>query len=117
MCHDCFTSLVTFEKDPRDRIAKIMVVQDKKEKRKTAIVILSLLIPGSNLVYTGKVLKGALLMFLFLIPPTLIAVSLVHRIAIYPYMHSWFIFVLASITLGFYSVNIFTTRRLLKKWV
>ncbi len=117
MCHDCFTALVTFEKDPRDRIAKIMTVQDKKKGRKTIIFLLSLLMPGSNLIYTGKILKGAILAFLFLISPMLIIASLFHRIAIYPYMHSWLIFILAIISILFYIVNIFATRRLLKTWV
>jgi len=33
MCHDCFTALVSLEKDPRDRIAKIMTVYDKKRSK------------------------------------------------------------------------------------
>jgi tetratricopeptide (TPR) repeat protein len=117
MCHDCFASLVTFEKDPRDRIAKLMAVQDKKKSRKNILFMLTLLMPGSNLIYAGKVLKGAILTFLFAAPLMLFAVSLFYRISIYPYTHSWLIFIVINITVAFYVLNIIATRRLLKKWV
>jgi hypothetical protein len=117
MCHDCFATLVTLEKDPRDRIAKLMTVQDKKKSRKSILFLLTLLMPGSNLIYAGKVLKGALLTFLFSAPLMLFAVSLFYRISIYPYTHSWLIFIVINITVAFYILNIIATRRLLKKWV
>ncbi|MEE9523261.1 MAG: tetratricopeptide repeat protein [Thermodesulfovibrionales bacterium] len=117
MCHDCFTSLVTLEKDPRDRIAKLMAVQEKKTSRKNILFLLTLLMPGSNLIYAGKVLKGAILTFLFAAPLMLFAVSLFYRISIYPYTHSWLIFIVINITVAFYILNIIATRRLLKKWV
>ena len=117
MCHDCFASLVTLEKDPRDRIAKLMAVQEKKTSRKNILFLLTLLMPGSNLIYAGKVLKGAILTFLFAAPLMLFAVSLFYRISIYPYTHSWLIFIVINITVAFYILNIIATRRLLKKWV
>ncbi len=117
MCHDCFVSLVTFEKDPRDRISKLMTVYDKKKSRKFILMFLAIFIPGAHLTYAGKVVKGTILSFLFLAPVILFLVSLAYRISIYPYTHSWLLFMAIVFTAFFYMINIIATRRLLKKWV
>jgi tetratricopeptide (TPR) repeat protein len=117
MCHDCFTSLVTLERDPRDRIAKVMSVYETKRRRKNTIRLLSFIMPGLHLIYTGKIIKGALLMFFYLWLPILFLIGLHYRFTIYPFMHSWIVVILAVTVPGLYLLNIIATRRYLKTWV
>ncbi|UCG78000.1 MAG: tetratricopeptide repeat protein [Nitrospirota bacterium] len=117
MCQDCVASLVTLEKDPRDRIAKVMAVQDKKKSRKWVLFFLTLVMPGANLIYAGRILAGAIMTFFFITPLTLLVVSLFYRISIYPFTHSWLMFMVIAVTLLFYFINITMSRRFLKRWV
>lgn len=117
MCHDCFTALVSLEKDPRDRIAKIMTVYDKKRSKRSVIMLLSFLFPGLHLVYARKIVKGAVLLFLFLLPPVVYIVSGLNDFPIYPFSQSWLFFILVPLMPFIYIMNIILTRRYLKKWV
>jgi len=117
MCHDCFTALVSLEKDPRDRIAKIMTVYDKKRSKRSVIMLLSFLFPGLHLVYARKIVKGAVLLFLFLLPPVVYIMSGLNDFPIYPFSQSWLFFILVPLMPFIYIMNIILTRRYLKKWV
>lgn len=117
MCHDCFTALVSLEKDPRDRIAKIMSVYDKKRSKRSIIMFLSFLFPGLHLVYARKIVKGAGLLFLFLLPPAVYIMNALNDFPIYPYSQIWLFFFLAPLMPIIYILNVILTRRFLKKWV
>ncbi|MGE5894614.1 MAG: tetratricopeptide repeat protein [bacterium] len=117
MCNDCFSALVTLEKDPRDRIAKVMTVYDAKRRKKNIIRFLSFVMPGLHLVYTGKIVKGTVLMFLFLLFPVVFLLSIAYQYSIYPYAHSWLAFALVVSVPTLYFMNIIATRRFLKEWV
>jgi len=117
MCQDCFTSLVTLEKDPRDRIAKLMAIYDNKRRRKIIIHLLSLVMPGAHLIYAGKILKGAVTAFFFIAPLVLLLAGIFYRISIYPFMHSWLVVVTITVSLVVYIFNILATRRFLRQWV
>jgi hypothetical protein len=73
--------------------------------------------PGLHLIYTGKIIKGALLIFFYLWLPILFLIGLHYRFTIYPFMHSWIVVILAVTVPGLYLLNIIATRRYLKTWV
>lgn len=117
MCNDCFTSLVTLEKDPKIRIAKITRVYESKRKKRTVVRLLSLMIPGAQFLYGGKIIKGTFLTTVFIIPPVIFLVSLFYRISIYPFIHTWLLFILICIEAVLLIANVFISRRFLKKWL
>lgn len=116
MCHDCFVSLVTLEKEPRDRIRKLQKVYAVKRRRRSLIRFLSVLMPGLHLIYTGKILRGAALSFLFLFFPILYVLGRGYNFSIYPFRHEWIVFALMIFTPLLYIINLVATRRFLKGW-
>ncbi|MGW8272286.1 MAG: tetratricopeptide repeat protein [Thermodesulfovibrionales bacterium] len=117
MCHDCFVSLVTLEKEPRDRQKKLQKVYAVKRRRRNLIRFLSLIMPGLHLIYTGKILRGAALSFFFLFFPTLLLLGRVYRFSIYPFSHEWIVFAVIIFTPLLYVTNLVATRRFLRGWV
>lgn len=116
MCIQCYGSLVRMDQMySKDRIANLLLIYQRRTRRRSVAKLLSYLIPGSGQLYSGKVLTGFFLIWSFLFFLTAMVLSSIYNDGIYPFHHSW---ILPPAILGIiilYALSIIHIRREIQK--
>lgn len=119
MCPQCYRSLVKLDElDVKERVARLLSIYAHQKKRRDIMTILSFILPGSPLIFSGRILKGLLFLwpFLFFV---LVPVMTTFFGAGSPIMsHSfvnWTALLIAAMIYGV--TNIVTRQRIAKGWL
>ena len=90
MCPRCYTFLIKVEElDARERIASILSVYQIQTRRRRTVKILSHAVPGIGQIYSGRVLTGLFLLWLFLFPLTVLVMNWYPFAGLSPFTQGW----------------------------
>jgi tetratricopeptide (TPR) repeat protein len=111
-CPECFNSLVRLvDVDPKDRVAKLLAVHEKKSKSRMITRMLSYALPGLSHIYAGRLIAGFVLLWMFLFAVAVIVLNPFFSTGLGPYSHSWLdpLLIIAAVVL--YEVSRLSMRR------
>jgi tetratricopeptide (TPR) repeat protein/TM2 domain-containing membrane protein YozV len=112
MCPRCYRSLIKIEEvDSRERIAGLLSIHRSQARRRKVARVLSYTIPGVAQIYTGRILSGMLLLWLFLSGGILLVLSRMSIAVIVPFTHRWTALPAIAFMGLIYVVSIFSLRR------
>ncbi|GAB4390575.1 MAG: hypothetical protein Kow0025_23550 [Thermodesulfovibrionales bacterium] len=119
MCPECFKSLVRLvDVDPRDKVARLLAVHERRSRKRSAIKALSFAPPGLAQVYAGRLLGGVLYLWLFLFMLMALVLNPMFSTGLAGRGHSWLAPVLALGMAVLYSAShLSVSRRLKKGWL
>jgi tetratricopeptide (TPR) repeat protein len=118
-CPDCYNSLVRLvDVDPKERVTKLLAVHERKSRIRAAVRLLSFAPPGIAQVYTGRVLAGFILLWLFTFPLLAAALNPLFFTGLSSFRHGWLnpLLFLAMAVL-YLASNISIRRRLTRGWL
>lgn len=118
MCSGCYRSLVRMDQMySKDRITNLLLVYETGARRRKLARLLSFLIPGAGQIYSGKVIEGFFLCWLFI---SSFVVLILNRSngGIYPFYHSWLVLPLIFVIILLYGLSIIHIREgIRKEWL
>jgi tetratricopeptide (TPR) repeat protein len=119
MCFQCYGSLIKLDElDAKERITRLLTVYDYQNRRRNLIKILSLVVPGSGLIYGGNVLYGFLFLWIFLFFIFLPIMNSFFVIEMSRFSHVWLnIISIVLLCVVYLLSNAATRRRLAKGWL
>jgi hypothetical protein len=77
------------EMDSKERIARLLSIHESQTRRRKRARILSYVFPGAGQVYSGKILPGLLLVWLFSFSLVLCVMNNLPMVGILPFSHAW----------------------------
>lgn len=112
MCPRCYHSLIKIEEiDSRERIAGLLSIHQSQARRRTVARALSYAIPGAGQIYSGRIISGLLLFWLFLSGGILLVLSRMSLPALVPFTHYWIALPAIAFMGLIYIVSILSLRR------
>jgi tetratricopeptide (TPR) repeat protein len=112
MCPRCYHSLIKIEEiDSRERIAGLLSIHQSQARRRRIARALSYAIPGTGQIYSGRILSGLLLLWLFLSGGILVILSRLSIAALFPFTHGWIALPSIAFMGLVYMISIFSLRR------
>ncbi len=119
MCSKCYKSIVKLDQlDSRERVAKLLKVQELQQRKKTIIKGLSFIFPGLAHIYSGKILAGSLFMWSFLFFLFVVLLNPLLSTGLSTFTHDWLI--IPSIVLMcilYLASGISARRKLSRTWL
>lgn len=90
ICRECNKFFVKLEDiDPRERVAKLLEIQERKTRKSGLMKLFSLAPPGAANIFTGRILSGTLLLWTFLFLLFLTLLNPLTSTGLYTFTHSW----------------------------
>jgi tetratricopeptide (TPR) repeat protein len=90
MCPQCYSSVIKMdEMDSKERIARLLSIQERQTRRRKTAKILSFILPGAGQIYSGKILLGLLLVWPFSFSLILLVMNQLPMVGILPFNHVW----------------------------
>jgi tetratricopeptide (TPR) repeat protein len=119
MCSQCYGSLIKLDElDAKERITRLLAVYEYQQRRRNIIKIISLVVPGSGLIYGGNVLYGFLFLWMFLFSIFLLIMNSFFVIEMSLFSHVWLNISSVVLLVVIYLLsNAATRRRLAKGWL
>ncbi len=119
MCAQCYKSLVKLDKlDPRERVAKLLEVQELQAKKRNTAKVLSFAPPGIAHIYSGRILIGSLFLWLFLFSLILLLLNPFFPTGLSFFPHRWInIPALILMAVLYLISNMSVRRRLSRGWL
>ncbi len=119
MCSQCYGSLIKLDElDAKERITRLLTVYEYQQRRRNIIKIISLVVPGSGLIYGGNVLYGFLFLWMFLFSIFLLIMNSFFVIEMSLFSHVWLNISSVVLLVVIYLLsNAATRRRLAKGWL
>ena len=119
MCFQCYGSLIKLDElDAKERITRLLTVYDYQNRKRNLIKLLSLVVPGSGLIYGGNVLYGFLFLWLFLFSIFVPIMNSFFVIEMSHFSHVWLNMSSIILLIIIYLLsNAATRRRLAKGWL
>lgn len=119
MCPECFKSLVKIdETDSKERIAKLLSIYYSRTKKRRNTKIMSFLLPGAGLIYSGSILSGLLFMWPFLFFLAVLVMNQIAFFGVYPFMHGLLTPLAAIFLVITYTIStLYVIRRMQKGWL
>jgi TM2 domain-containing membrane protein YozV len=106
------------ELDAKERVARLLTVYEHRKKRRSAIKIISFLLPGLAQIYAGNILQGLIFMWLFLLFLFIPVMNTVFTIEMSGFSHFWInLLSLIFLVIMYALSNIVTRRRITKGWL
>ncbi len=116
MCPQCYQSLIKLDElDAKERISRLLKVYEHQNKRRKIIKTISLIVPGSGLVYGGNILYGFFFLWIFLFSAFLLITTSFFKAGMAPFAHVWLNIGAIMLMAADYILSIMTTRRRLAK--
>lgn len=112
MCSRCYQSIVRMDRMySKERIANLLLLYESRAKKRMVARILSFILPGAGEMYSGRILEGFLLNWVFSFALTAIILSRVMTEGTYPFHHDWLLIPLLFLVIVLYVFSIFHIRR------
>lgn len=90
ICRECNKFFVKLEDiDPRERVAKLLEIQERKMRKSSLMKLLYLAPPGTANIFIGKILSGTLLLWIFVFLLFLALLNPLTSTGLYTFTHSW----------------------------
>ncbi|MBI4683995.1 MAG: hypothetical protein HY755_02225 [Nitrospirae bacterium] len=116
MCAQCYKSLVKLDSlDPRERVARLLKVQEIYERKKNIARALSFLFPGVTHIYSGRILTGSFLLWMFLFLAGMMLFNRLLLSFIHPFSHGWITIPAVVLMVSLYVASNFAIRRRLSR--
>lgn len=118
-CRECYNSLVRIvDVDPKERVTKLLAVHERKSRMRTAVRLLSYAPPGIAHVYTGRVLAGFILIWLFAFSLLAVALNPLFSTGLSSSCHGWLNpLLIAAMVILYLASNMSIKRRLTRGWL
>jgi len=119
ICPKCYESIIKpVEESPKERVAKLLKLQERQKRTKIAVKVLSYAPPGLAQIYAGRVLDGSIYVFLFVFSITIYLLNPLISAGLGTFSHSWLDIPMAGFSLILYiASNLSVRRRLQKGWL
>lgn len=116
MCSKCYKSIVKLDQlDSRERVAKLLKVQELQQRKKTIIKGLSFILPGLANIYSGRIMVGCLFMWPFLFFLFVVLLNPLLSTGLSTFTHDWLIIPSIVLMCILYLVSGITVRRRLSR--
>ena len=90
MCSQCYKSIVKLDElDSRERVAKVLEVQELRTRKRNIVKVLSFTLPGIAHIYSGRILMGSLFLWAFLFLLILILLNPLLSTGLSSFSHNW----------------------------
>jgi tetratricopeptide (TPR) repeat protein len=119
MCSQCYRSLVKIkELDVKDRVSRLQYIQKLQQRRSTFLKILAFMLPGSALIFRGRILHGLFFLWPFLFFVFVPICNIFFSTGILQFSHGFveFVAILCAILIYIIS-NLITRKRIAKGWL
>lgn len=116
MCLRCYNSFIRMDQMySKERVMNLLSLYQSRARRRMLARTLSFLLPGAGQIYSGRILEGFLLCWVFIFALTVIVLSRLMTGGIYPYHHDWLLPPSLFIIVIAYGISIFHIRRGIQK--
>lgn len=111
LCPDCYRSFVRMDGiDPRERVSRLLSIYHNKTRERMIVNTLSLVLPGSAQIFSGRIIPGFLFLWPFMFFLVMLIMNLFISVGPYPVNHGW-VNPLCVISMALiYLLSLFNTR-------
>ncbi len=111
MCQKCFESLINLQQESKDRITRIIKINEYREKKINRLKIAIYTIPGLAYIMDGKILKGLFFSWVFFFLIFLWIYGISFNINLQPFAYQFPLALIAGLIVIFYLYNIYSSKR------
>jgi tetratricopeptide (TPR) repeat protein len=118
-CTECYSSMVKLaDVDPKERVTKLLSVHERKSRIRAAVKLLSYAPPGIAHIYTGRVLMGFVLLWMFTFPLLAVVCNPLFSTGLASSSHGWLTPPFLIVMVALYLVShLSIRRRLTRGWL